>query len=84
MISGLTSSVEAVLATLAAQGIESQRLNVSHAFHSPLMEPMLDEFERIGRGRSLRAATHRPGVERDGPDGGRRSGVGGLLAAPRS
>ena len=50
VISGLTSSVEAVLATLAAQGIESQRLNVSHAFHSPLMEPMLDEFERIAGG----------------------------------
>ncbi len=47
VISGRTHAVDAILNTLAAEGIEFARLNVSHAFHSPLMDPMLDEFERI-------------------------------------
>lgn len=29
------------------KGIETKRINVTHAFHSPMMEPMLAEFERI-------------------------------------
>ena len=40
-------AVEAALARLSADGIDSQRLEVSHAFHSARMEPMLDEFEQI-------------------------------------
>ena len=47
VISGRTTVVETVLESLMAQGIEFSRLNVSHAFHSPLMDPMLDEFERV-------------------------------------
>lgn len=47
VISGRTAAVDTVLDTFTAQGIEFSRLNVSHAFHSPLMEPMLDEFERV-------------------------------------
>jgi acyl transferase domain-containing protein len=47
VISGKFSAVAAVSATLQAQGIETKKLPVSHAFHSPLMEPILAEFEQV-------------------------------------
>ena len=47
VISGAETAVEAIRQALQQRDIGSVRLNVSHAFHSPLMEPMLDEFERI-------------------------------------
>ena len=47
VISGKRDSLEAVVASFKAQGIKTKRLNVSHAFHSPLMEPMLSAFERV-------------------------------------
>ena len=47
VISGDGQAIEAALARLSADGIESQRLEVSHAFHSARMEAMLDEFERV-------------------------------------
>ena len=47
VISGAGAAVQAIVKSLEAEGIKSRRLVVSHAFHSPLMEPMLDEFERV-------------------------------------
>jgi len=47
VISGKRESVEAITATLQAKGIKTTPLTVSHAFHSPLMEPMLKNFERV-------------------------------------
>jgi myxalamid-type polyketide synthase MxaB len=44
VISGRREAVARVVARLQAQGVATQPLNVSHAFHSPLMEAMLDEF----------------------------------------
>ncbi len=45
VISGAAPAIETVLAALGTEGIKARRLNVSHAFHSPLMDPILDAFE---------------------------------------
>jgi malonyl CoA-acyl carrier protein transacylase len=47
VLSGEGSAVYAVVAQLKAQGVKCTPLTVSHAFHSPLMQPMLAEFERV-------------------------------------
>ena len=49
VISGERSTVQAVLDELTKQGIPSKPLTVSHAFHSPLMDPILDDFESAAR-----------------------------------
>lgn len=49
VISGKREAVEQAIATLKAEGIKAKRLTVSHAFHSPLMEPMLEAFERVAK-----------------------------------
>ena len=49
VISGSRESIERILKELEAEGIIAQRLTVSHAFHSPLMEPILDAFEQAAR-----------------------------------
>nr|QBM78307.1 polyketide synthase [Moorena bouillonii bAprat14] len=47
VISGDSVAVTGVVNDLEAKGIKTKKLEVSHAFHSPLMEPMLGEFEAI-------------------------------------
>jgi myxalamid-type polyketide synthase MxaB len=44
VVSGAAPALAAVLEELARRGIRAQPLTVSHAFHSPLMDPILDEF----------------------------------------
>jgi len=46
-ISGKKKAVEQVVTKAQEMGVGAQMLSVSHAFHSPLMEPMLDEFEQF-------------------------------------
>ena len=47
VISGRHHAIAEVLAVLGDRGIEYKKLNVSHAFHSPLMESMLADFEEV-------------------------------------
>jgi acyl transferase domain-containing protein/acyl-CoA synthetase (AMP-forming)/AMP-acid ligase II/acyl carrier protein len=46
IMSGETAAIEAVAATLERDGLASTPLNTSHAFHSPLMEPIVEEFRK--------------------------------------
>ncbi|MEU6593160.1 SDR family NAD(P)-dependent oxidoreductase, partial [Streptomyces sp. NPDC046881] len=55
VVSGAEETVLAVTGQLAAQGHRTARLSVSHAFHSPLMEPMLEEFRAVVGALTLRA-----------------------------
>lgn len=47
VVSGAEEPVLALAERFAVRGRRTVRLRVSHAFHSPLMEPMLAEFRRV-------------------------------------
>jgi acyl transferase domain-containing protein/NADP-dependent 3-hydroxy acid dehydrogenase YdfG/acyl carrier protein len=55
VLSGGEDGVLELAALWQKQGRKVKRLRVSHAFHSPLMEPMLEEFGEIARGISFAA-----------------------------
>ena len=47
VISGAADAIDVIVEQFKQDGVRATRLDVSHAFHSPLMEPMLDEFEQV-------------------------------------
>ncbi|MFF9179341.1 type I polyketide synthase, partial [Streptomyces sp. NPDC014793] len=49
VISGARAAVDAAVAGLEGAGCRTRSLAVSHAFHSPLLDPVLEEFERVAR-----------------------------------
>ncbi|MET8993151.1 type I polyketide synthase [Nonomuraea wenchangensis] len=54
VVSGAADQVAEVIDWARQQGHRTRPLRVSHAFHSPLMEPMLAEFEQVVAGLTLR------------------------------
>ncbi len=47
VLSGPVASLEKARRALEHRGIQTKRLKVTHAFHSPLMQPMLEDFRRV-------------------------------------
>ncbi|MGY4951334.1 type I polyketide synthase [Streptomyces nigrescens] len=47
VLSGAETTVTELVRTLEAKGYRTKQLRVSHAFHSPLMDPVLDEFRTV-------------------------------------
>ncbi|WP_460062317.1 SDR family NAD(P)-dependent oxidoreductase [Streptomyces sp. YKOK-I1] len=50
VVAGTEAAVEAIAAHFRGLDRKATRLRVSHAFHSPLMEPMLAEFRTVAEG----------------------------------
>ena len=46
-LAGTADAIEAVAAELTRQGVRTSRLAVSHAFHSAMMDPVLDELGQL-------------------------------------
>ncbi len=55
VISGDKAAIEEISSRLHGAGLVLQPLTVSHAFHSPLMTPMLQEYSRIAQSTEHRA-----------------------------
>ncbi|NEO77837.1 type I polyketide synthase [Moorena sp. SIO4G3] len=49
VISGESEAIASICSKLEVMGVKTKQLQVSHAFHSPLMEPMLAEFETVAQ-----------------------------------
>ncbi|MFI6955706.1 type I polyketide synthase [Nocardia sp. NPDC050408] len=55
VLSGDLEAIEAIESALSGTGVKTNRLDVSHAFHSALMEPMLAEFRSVARSIAYRS-----------------------------
>ena len=55
VVSGTTSAISELAATLKAKDVECQRLHTSHAFHSWMMNPILEDFGALMKGVELHA-----------------------------
>ncbi|MEM7278729.1 MAG: beta-ketoacyl synthase N-terminal-like domain-containing protein [Pseudomonadota bacterium] len=57
VLSGDHDVLAGELESLSAKGIDSHKLQVSHAFHSPLMQPMIHDFLDVARSIKYAAPT---------------------------
>jgi FkbH-like protein len=55
VISGDAVHIQTIVTALQGSGIETVPLNVSHAFHSPLIRPMLVDFDKVALGVAYQA-----------------------------
>lgn len=55
IVSGPAAEVQRAVEAMAARGVSSTHLRVSHAFHSALMDPVLDDFAAMAAGVAWRA-----------------------------
>ncbi|WP_406099110.1 SDR family NAD(P)-dependent oxidoreductase [Streptomyces sp. NBC_01013] len=55
VVSGEAGAIDEIAALAAESGARTRRLTVSHAFHSPLMDPVLAEFREVVAGLEFRA-----------------------------
>jgi acyl transferase domain-containing protein/SAM-dependent methyltransferase len=60
VLSGEAAAIDAIEAALLASGTEFRRLAVAQAAHSPLLDPILDEFEAVAA--SVRFSAPRSGL----------------------
>ncbi|MER5281346.1 type I polyketide synthase [Streptomyces sp. NPDC002809] len=77
VVSGAEKETLAVAEHFAALGRRTKRLAVSHAFHSPLMEPMLDAFRDV----AARMTYHAPRLPVVSNVTGRQAGPDELTSA---
>ena len=54
VVSGRTDAVESLQQQLAEQGMDCRRLHTSHAFHSEMMDPILEPFTELAKKVSLK------------------------------
>ncbi|MEU5692337.1 type I polyketide synthase [Actinosynnema sp. NPDC020468] len=57
VVSGVAHAAEEVAAHFAALGRRTRRLSVSHAFHSPLVDPVLEPFRAVAEGLTFHPPT---------------------------
>ncbi len=58
VVSGEKNAVDAIVAHFATKGVETRRLAISRSFHSPLVEPILDDF----RAKAASITLHPPNI----------------------
>jgi acyl transferase domain-containing protein/acyl carrier protein len=57
VVSGTAAGIKRVLEKAQADGVDARLLTVSHAFHSNMMQPMLDAFKKVAESISYKPAT---------------------------
>ncbi|WP_046708968.1 acyltransferase domain-containing protein, partial [Streptomyces europaeiscabiei] len=57
VLAGEAPAVDRAVAALAARGVAARRLRVSHAFHSPMLSPVLDPLHNAAKSLTVAPAT---------------------------